>query len=119
MRRQERPLSSRECQQLRFLMKQLRVPAVAVSISPESSRDIAVYGGKIPHIICGRKWIAADFDERLKRMTHELLHLNPGLRHNASARRMGYYSKPERDTFTKRIYKMLTNPHRNPEGYYA
>lgn len=103
--RKLRKLTSSEKVGLRRLMRQLKVPAVAVTISPSSSRDIAVYGGQTPpYIVAGRKWIKAPFHERMKRICHELLHLSPGLRHNAESRRMGYYSNPNRDTYSSRVY---------------
>jgi len=49
------------------------------------------------------EWAKQSTHERRKRLLHEGLHLI-GLRHNHRSRMMGYYSRPERDALSMRLY---------------
>ncbi|MDP2729080.1 MAG: hypothetical protein Q8O55_01190 [Dehalococcoidales bacterium] len=104
-------LNSKEHKVIRRLMKHMKVPKLKVTIEPESSRDIAVYLSDdpkhVPHIIAGKRWLAAHHHERCKRMLHELAHI-AGKRHDGKSRQAGYYSNPEKDQYTRDLYYWLT-----------
>lgn len=51
-----------------------------------------------------RAWARESEDERRKRLTHELLHL-AGMGHGKAEREMGYYSRPERDSYSLLVYQ--------------
>ena len=63
--------------------------------------DIWVQGGVIT---VTREWARQGMHERRKRLTHEGLHL-VGFGHGAKERRMGYYSQPAKDSYTKALYE--------------
>ena len=50
------------------------------------------------------EWARQDVDERRKRLLHEGLHII-GFGHGAKERAMGYYSKPEKDVYTRELYE--------------
>jgi hypothetical protein len=51
-----------------------------------------------------REWARQEMHERRKRLLHEGLHL-VGFGHGAKERRMGYYSQPAKDAYTKALYE--------------
>jgi hypothetical protein len=51
-----------------------------------------------------REWARQGMHERRKRLLHEGLHL-VGFGHGAKERKMGYYSQPAKDTYTKALYE--------------
>lgn len=59
--------------------------------------------GGIPEITVTAEWLRQSPQERQKRLVHEVLHLT-GLQHNDS---IGYTSKPDTDTLSKRVYDMI------------
>jgi len=63
--------------------------------------DIWVQGGVIT---VTREWARQGMHERRKRLLHEGLHL-VGFGHGAKERKMGYYSQPAKDTYTKALYE--------------
>lgn len=100
-------LAPEDRRRLSRLMRQVGIQAVTVDVQPTSKRDIAVYLGRLPRIIVGQKWMKAAPHERAKRMLHELCHVK-GARHDGQARKMGYFSNPDRDVFTRKLYQSLT-----------
>lgn len=62
-------------------------------------------------IMVTEEWERQPLHERRKRLTHEAIHLAWGLGHGARERRMGYYSHPSKDTFSKRIYEERLRQH--------
>jgi predicted metallopeptidase len=101
-------LSAKEHCKVQSMMRRLGIRRVAITVDPNSSRDIAVYlGSSTPHIVTGRKWLAAPYHERMKRVCHELLHI-AGMRHDGKSRAMGYYSNPKRDTYSAAVYRELS-----------
>lgn len=72
-----------------------RLDPAVVDIAAERSRGL---------ILIGRKWHRAGAQEQRKRLTHEALHLW-GLPHSAAMRSLGYYSRPERDRWTRLVYR--------------
>lgn len=56
-------------------------------------------------IVVTREWERQSTHERRKRLTHEMMHLAWGMGHGSKERRMGYYSLPDKDTFSKKIYE--------------
>ena len=71
--------------------------------------------GKYPDIWCfphsntvvvTKEWARQPMHERRKRLTHEVGgHLALGLGHGNRERRIGFYSHPARDTFSKGMYE--------------
>lgn len=57
-----------------------------------------------PRILVGRKWFGASQPERMKRLTHELIHIY-GYDHGTTPRNHGYYSKPERDVLSLEVFR--------------
>lgn len=87
-------------------MQRLGIPKVEVESSGPG--DLCVWlGEETPRIRVGSKWHAAKPHERRKRLLHELLHVK-GLRHNAQSRKLGYYSNPERDSYSRKVYRALS-----------
>ena len=51
-----------------------------------------------------RAWAKQSLHERRKRLLHEMLHMT-GLRHGPKERKLGYYSRPDRDSYSKKLYQ--------------
>ena len=54
-----------------------------------------------------REWARQDLHERRKRLLHEGLHYAKGLGHGPKERAMGYYSQPDKDVYTRDLYKRV------------
>ena len=81
----------------------LNVPRVDVQVNPESTADIWIeLGNPLPQVVCGQKWIGSNPTLRKTKLVHEVLHAK-GMRHDAKSRQMGYYSNPERDTYSPKV----------------
>lgn len=59
--------------------------------------------GSTATITVTRAWARKSTRQRRVELLHECLHLK-GFRHGPRERAMGYYSKPERDVYTQRLY---------------
>ena len=55
-------------------------------------------------IVITEEWSKADTDSRRTRLLHELIHIAWGWDHDS---KMGYYSRPERDTYSRKIYRRI------------
>ena len=53
------------------------------------------------------EWARQPLHERRKRLLHEGIHLAWGWGHGARERKLGYYSRPDRDAFTRELYRRL------------
>ena len=95
----------------RFLKKKalpyFGIPAVRIisSSSTEKYPDIWVKmtPGETPEIYITAEWRRQDYNERRKRLTHELLHVG-GMEHNE---KVGYNSRPAEDTYSMAVYKKI------------
>ena len=76
---------------------------VDYSPSKKTFPDIWISTGDVPVITVTDEWKKQTSEERQKRLVHEILHAS-GLVHN---KRLGYTSKPETDTLSKRIYEVV------------
>jgi len=76
---------------------------LAFSDSPAKYPDIWVKLGRIPTITLTAEWQRQNAAERRKRLLHECLHIL-GMSHNE---KIGYSTYPDRDTYSKRLYKEL------------
>ena len=54
-----------------------------------------------------KEWARQDVHERRKRLLHEGLHYAKGLGHGPKERAMGYYSQPDKDVYTRDLYKRV------------
>ena len=54
-----------------------------------------------------REGARQDLHERRKRLLHEGLHYAKGLGHGPKERAMGYYSQPDKDVYTRDLYKRV------------
>ncbi len=66
--------------------------------------DIWIKKSAIPIITVTREWRSHDKHLRRSQLVHEFLHLK-GLEHNDS---IGYSTYPEKDLFSKKVYRRLT-----------
>ena len=64
--------------------------------------DIAVIDNVI---LVGQKWIEAPTPEQEKRIVHEFLHIALGLDDNIDE--LGFYSDPEKDELSRRVYEHM------------
>ena len=76
---------------------------IEYSPSRKTYPDIWVTKGEVPVITVTDEWKRQSPDERRKRLVHEVLHLS-GLSHNAN---IGYTSRPETDTLSKKVYSAI------------
>ncbi len=53
-----------------------------------------------------RAWARQGVHERRSRLVHECLHI-AGMPHNARSRRLGYFSVPAKDTYSRQVYESL------------
>lgn len=91
---------------IREILRHWKVSKVQIRYG--GTPDIAsVPGTEPPTLIIGREWVLAPTKaERLKRIIHEVAgHMAYGIRHGAEARRLGYFSKPERDVLSWRWFR--------------
>jgi hypothetical protein len=89
-------------------------------MSKKTFPDIWISLGKVPVITVTQEWQRQDIAERQKRLTHEIVgHLFMHLRDNID--RIGFYSRPEKDEFSKRLYnKIIANPEKDvPENCFG
>ena len=75
--------------------------------------ELAEYGGEYPDIWCSPAaqtitvtlaWARKPTRQRRIELTHEGIHLAWGWEHGGWERARGYYSRPERDTFSRILY---------------
>ncbi len=60
------------------------------------------------------EWARQPRAERLKRIVHEIVgHLVMGLGHGKKERAMGYYSHPEKDEYSRKLYRDIIKGTRN------
>lgn len=68
--------------------------------------DIWAYTWKpTPLIVANQTWARKSTRQRRVEIVHEMLHI-VGMKHN---RRIGYNSRPELDTFSRRVYMDIVN----------
>ena len=70
----------------------------------KASPDIWIRGSVIT---VTKEWARQDLHERRKRLLHEGLHYAKGLGHGPKERAMGYYSQPDKDVYTRDLYKRV------------
>jgi hypothetical protein len=54
-----------------------------------------------------KEWARQGLHERRKRLLHEGLHYAKGFGHGAKERAMGYFSQPDKDVYTRDLYKKV------------
>lgn len=90
----------------------LGVPRVDVQINPASQGDIHILlNPGLSQIVCGQKWIQSNPTLRKTKLVHEVLHA-AGIRHDARSRKLGYYSNPNRDRYSPRVYRQIIGGHK-------
>lgn len=100
---------------MRRAMRYFGVRRVGVRAMPTG--DIRVWlGGGTPLIEVGPNWRRCHAIERRKRLVHEALHV-AGYLHSTPMRRRHYYSKPQRDQLSRRVYEDIARGRRTFEPW--
>lgn len=78
----------------------------AVAVVDVGAGDIAYTAHPRPTILLGPGFRQTRGAARRRKLVHELLHA-VGIRHDGRARARGYYSAPDRDELSRRVYADL------------
>lgn len=105
-------ISKEDQEFVHFLMRKYRIKAVKITFSNSSKKFpdlwISDLDKNIPIVTVTREWQRQSSAERQKRLVHELVG-HYYLRLNDNIKELSFYSRPEKDVWSKKLYMKLTN----------